>query len=189
MVFQTGLSEMSLEGTTQKSSPSTNSSKDTQAMADGDDEISFKISPDLGENFTNRQVVPRLKRARIEEEEEEESATDVNGKRKESPKRTQRSIFQWVKKTPAVPSPEASTSNRISNSSRGSTESNGSDVDFGPKLSESDSFCATKRRGGKSTLGPASGSENDAAGRATVAVVATVKRGRGRPKHCIPDSI
>ena len=71
MAFQTGLSETSLEGTTQKSSPSTNSSKDTQAMADGDDdEISFKISPDLGENFTNRQVVPRLKRARIEEEEE-----------------------------------------------------------------------------------------------------------------------
>ena len=145
--------------------------KKTQADGD-DDEISFKISPVMEENLSSRQVVgPRLKKSRIEEEEETE--TEEEAKTSEAPKRTQRSIFQWMKKTPAVPSAAANTNKRTSNSSSGSNSSEG---DFGPKLSAPDPPSAMKRRGAKSPLVPATGSENDAAGHASVTAAAAARQ-------------
>lgn len=177
-LVQAGSSESIVEARILESYPASDQMKKTPADGD-DDEISFKISPVLAENFGSRQVVPRLKRPRIEVEEEETAAKE-EATTAEVPKRTQRSIFQWLKKTPASPSAAANTNKRTSNSSSGS---NNSEVDFGTKLSVPDPPSTTKRRGAKSPLVPASGSENDEAGHTSVADAATASRGRGRPRR------
>lgn len=182
MLNQTGLSEMSGEGRSHESFPASDLLKKTQADGD-DDEITFKISPVLEENVSGHQLVaPRLKRSRIENEEEEETAkiaTEEDAKTAETPKRTQRSIFQWLKKTPAAPSAVANTNKRTSNSSRGSSGSigtNSSEGDFGTKLSAPDPPSSVKRKGAKLPLVSASGSENDAVAHPTVAMAAATKQ-------------
>ena len=171
LAFQINVSRVSRE-----SSPAANPMDTNQADGD-DDEISFRISPVLEEKLSNHQLVgPKSKKSRIDVEEEDETAAEDEVKMAEAPKRTQRSIMQWMKKTPIVPSVAANTIKRTSNSSRGSSSSNCSERDISPKLSPPDPPSAIKRRGAKSPMVPASGSDYDASGNAKDPVASAARQ-------------
>ena len=149
-----------------------------------DDEVSFKISPVLDDSTIDGSgkelVAQRSKRLRRENEEDNKKIAEEEAETSNmSPKRQQRSIIHWLKKTP-VSSPVAPTDvvadseKRTSNSSRSSSIS--SEVDsvtsgLSKKASSSAppmSPIIAKRRGARSPLAAASGSDNAAATQPTV---------------------
>ena len=181
-MFQAGSSsETSVRGRKEGSSPAPTTMKANEA---DDDEVSFKISPVLDDNMIDvsgkELVAQRSKRLRREYEEESKKMVEEEAETSMSPKRQQRSIIQWLKKTP-VSSPIAPTDavadsvKRMSNSSRSSSVS--SEVDsvtssLSKKASSSASHISpiiAKRRGARSPLSPASGSEHASATQPTVA--------------------